>query len=54
MPIPATSKSPSFRPRLLATGLAALLAAGCASVPATTSAPEHAAALALLEQGQAR
>jgi outer membrane PBP1 activator LpoA protein len=43
------------RLRWLAPGLAVLLAAGCASVAtAPMAAPEQAAALALLEQGQAR
>jgi len=43
------------RLRWLAPCLAALLAAGCASVStAPTASPEQAAALALLEQGQAR
>lgn len=41
--------------RWLAPGLAVLLAAGCASVaPAPSADPGHAAAIALLEQGQAR
>ncbi|UNK59092.1 penicillin-binding protein activator [Pseudoxanthomonas daejeonensis] len=46
---------PLHRLRWLAPGLALLLAAGCASVATTpTAAPEHAAALVQLEQGQAR
>ncbi|WP_081720991.1 penicillin-binding protein activator [Pseudoxanthomonas suwonensis] len=50
--------APATRPirlRWLAPCLATLLAAGCASVAtAPSAAPEHAAALAQLEQGQAR
>lgn len=54
MPNPAPLKSPSLRLRLLAPGLAVLLAAGCATAPTTTSAPEYAAAIAQLEGGQPR
>ena len=45
---------PFHRLRWLGPCLAVLLAAGCASTPTTPAAPEHAAALAQLEQGQPR
>lgn len=55
MPNPASPAPPLHRLRWLAPALAVLLAAGCASVSTTpATAPEHAAALAQLEQGQAR
>ncbi|WP_372015882.1 penicillin-binding protein activator [Pseudoxanthomonas sp. 10H] len=55
MPNHASPATPTYRLRWLAPALAALLAAGCASVATTPSAaPEHTAALAQLEQGQAR
>lgn len=55
MPKNVRHAMPLPRLRWLAPGLALLLAAGCASVATTpTAAPEHAAALAQLEQGQAR
>lgn len=55
MPNHARPAMPFHRLGWLAPVLALLLAAGCASVAtAPTAAPEHTAALALLEQGQAR
>lgn len=55
MPTHALPATPLHRLRWLAPALAVLLAAGCASVStAPVAAPEHAAALAQLEQGQPR
>ena len=48
-------RAPIRRLRWLAPALAVLLGAGCASVSTTPSAaPEHAAALSRLDQGQPR
>jgi len=54
MPKHAQLAKPFPRLPWLAPGLAMLLAAGCASVPGTPTNGEQAAALAQLEQGQAR